>query len=167
MLVTGYQLREAIRKWSVRRDTYKNQFSDSLNIFEGEAKPNPLDVMDSFKKAEEIITVLQVLQEVYNHSVTVYPTGSKDSMSLAKAIKLVGGAGRIHAMWKASLPGKPDRYGSSNTRRTDEEVAKPAVSTSVMLQLTEEAANWAASLRIAIASGNAETRDLALNKDWL
>jgi hypothetical protein len=90
--VNGYQLREAIRKWELRRVTLANQFTDVLTAYPNEKKPKPEAVAEDLLVAENAVAQLQTAQQEYNLAVTVDVQGTK--MTLAHAVKLIGGAGR-------------------------------------------------------------------------
>src|SRR5580698_4796879 len=100
MRVSGYAIREAIKQQERRRDAAANAFAGSLKKFPDENKEAPNQIMDAFAKAEISLAELQVAQMRYNLAVQVE---IGDKMSLAEAIKRVGGAGRIEKMWKSSI----------------------------------------------------------------
>jgi hypothetical protein len=165
MKVTGYMLREAIKQHELRRDTAAKAFDGSLKKFPDEEKESPIELVESFSKAEQAIAALQEAQMRYNLSVKVevmgqgnYPT-DKVRMSLAKAIKLVGGAGRVEKMWRSATGPKKDRYGGY---RDDDEMdptrirAVATIKSSDAISQASRAGKAAGSLRAAIATANAE-----------
>jgi len=42
---TGYQIREAINRWSLRKTTIYKQFNESIWAFAGEEKQKPQEVV--------------------------------------------------------------------------------------------------------------------------
>jgi len=165
MKVTGYLLREAIKQHELRRDTSAKAFDGSLKKFPDEEKDSPVEIVESFSKAEQAIASLQEAQMRYNLAVTVeimgqgpYPT-DKVKMSLAKAIKLVGGAGRIEKMWRSATGPKKDRYGYSGS---DDEMdptrirAVATIKSADAIKQASRAGKVAGNLRAAIATANAE-----------
>jgi hypothetical protein len=160
--ITGYALREAIKRWQLRRDTASNLFDASIRKFEDETKESPVEVMKQLSQAEQAIAALQEVQSRYNLEVPVM------GMSLCKAIKLVGGAGRMEKMWRNVAAPIKDRYGrDSDVRDKTQEVAKPTVSSREAAVLASDAARWAGSLRSGISVANAIEIDLEVNGDLL
>jgi hypothetical protein len=154
MKVTGYQLREAIRRHELRRDAAATQFNESLWRFEDEDKISPDDLHTLFVEAEKTIGVLQVGQMRYNRAVALNVTGEK--MTLAEGVKRIGGAGRIEKMWRESV-GKKDRYGrdpSDRTRSSDTQHVVRALSVKECMDRTSRTAKFAGALRAAIAEAN-------------
>jgi len=156
MEVTGIQLREAIKRWALRRDTSNTHFSESLFQFESEAEEigNPNDLMASLEKAELAIATLQVAQTNYNLQTGVTVRG--DSLSLCDAVKRIGGAGRMEKMWRSAATNKGrDKYSyRESTRDKDKEYMKRTVSVQDCMKRATEAGKYAGSLRDAIAVGN-------------
>ena len=155
MKVTGYKLREAIRRFELQRDTTVNLFKNALHVFEGEVKVNPLALMEQFRNAELTVATLQEAQQRYNLKVTVDVQGKKTT--LAAAVKLLGGAGRAAKMWRDAVSEKNDRYEYRNNleRSKENEVAKRVVAYDAALKEANKADAYAGALRAAIATGNA------------
>lgn len=161
MKVTGYMLREAIKQHELRRDTASRAFNGSLKKFPDEEKEPPHKVIETFTHAEHAIAALQEAQMRYNLLVEVefdMPGNPQTRMSLAKAIKLVGGAGRVEKMWRSATGPKKDRYGGY---RDDDEIDPTrirAVSTITPSEAVKQATlsgKVAGALRAAIATANA------------
>ena len=164
MLVTGHQLKEIIHLKQLELLTIQTQFEDSLFKFEGEEKEHPADVVTQIQKLEHEIATLQTAQGYYNDVVTVTIEGLKDPVKLAYAIKAVGGAGRVAKMWRLAAQGKRrDRWDrmQAETRRTDEEKARPIMEWKEALKKAKEAEKFAGSMRSAIATGN--TNEVSIN----
>ncbi len=156
MKVTGYQLREAIKRWQLRRDTAAAQFTDSLKAFPGEDKPDPREIMERLYTAESSIAVLQAAQARYNLSIVI-----SNDFSLHEAVKLVGGAGRREKMWRNVAAPQKNKYEINRDERDkDAVVARPTVSQGQAMELADQAAGSASFLRSAIAVANATERDL-------
>ena len=159
MIVTGYKLQNAIRDWETQRKIASGLFDNSLHVFEDEEETasSPHELMDQYKQAEDAIAKIQMAQLRYNLHVEVNVQGTK--MTLAEAVKRVGGAGRMEAMWRAAATDgtKRDRWSRdrSLTRSTDEERARPTLKRSEAIELTRTSGRYASSLREAIKTGNA------------
>lgn len=155
MKVTGFQIREAMRRWELRRETAANQFTDSLLAFRDEQKATPDEVMKGFVDAEAAVAKLQTAQAKLNLVVTVDVQGTK--MPLIEAIKRLGGAGRAEKMWRQAAGGtKKDRYGyrDENVRREGEERAASTISQKEAISRATKAGSFASAVRNAIAKGN-------------
>ena len=155
MKTTGYKLREEIRKFELQRDTAINMFKDSLHVFEGESKADPLSLMQKFRDAEFAVVTFQEAQQRYNLKVNIDVQGKK--ISLAIAVKMLGGAGRAAKLWRDVVAEKEDRHSYRNTleRSKDTEVAKRVVKYDFALKEANKADAYAGALRAAIATGNA------------
>jgi hypothetical protein len=165
MNVTGYQLKEALKMKTLELSTVQTQFDESLHKFEGdEDKISPQEIVGKIASLEEEIAELQTAQSYYNLQVTIH-VGDLP-MKLEKAIKLVGGAGRVSKMWRSASKGQMrerwERH-SLVVRRADEEVAKPTISKNEALDRAKEAERFASRLRNSIAVGNTTTVAI----DWL
>jgi hypothetical protein len=156
MQVTGYALREAIKRHTLRRDTAASMFSGTLKKFPDDKKPAPDEVMATFVSADIAIAQLQTLQMRYNLALKVSVTGVE--ISLAEAIKRVGGVGRVEKMWRGSAAPEKDRYGGM--REDDERDPTRIRSKSTLSPLEAadralRAGKLAAELRQVIAVANA------------
>jgi len=160
MKVTGYQLKEAIRRWELRRDGAHQQFSDTLWAFAGEDKPAPDTVMKLYTTAEGNIAVLQTAQAEYNLTVQVDVQGH--IVALAGAIKRLGGAQRAEKMWREAVASKRDRYYDRDprTKKADEERAQAVLPLETLLDRAAKAAAFTGALRAAIAEGNSKEVDI-------
>tara|TARA_Y100000034_G_scaffold84193_1_gene100806 strand:- start:412 stop:942 length:531 start_codon:yes stop_codon:yes gene_type:complete len=160
MKINGYQIRESIKRWLVQRDTFANQFRENLYAFEGEDKPSPRKVMESFDRADRSVARLEEIQQLYNQ---VVKCGVQDEqVTLALCVKLVGGAGRRAKMWRDAGPGKKDRYSyrdEGRERNKDTTYAARQVSVDDAVLYSTEASKYASALRNAIAKGNCEQID--------
>jgi hypothetical protein len=158
--ITGYQLREAIKNWELRKNTAQKQFQESMWIFEGDTKASLEELADAYLKAEQAIARLQTLQAQYNLAVAVEVQDR--AMTLCQAVKLIGGAGRLEKMWRDAATGSQQHYGYAQmmVRQKDQEFAKRAVNATDAVVRTTSAARFASALRNAIALGN--TRELEL-----
>ena len=158
MLVTGYTLRESIRRWQLQRDAAQATFKDAFTRFKDEEKTSPDKVAEMFFTAEQAIARLQAAQAEYNTKVQVHPTGMSP-MSLAEAVKLVGGAARMEKMWRSIVAPERDRYSlraevAIATRKTDEERQVWTMAGDVVTQRAMKASAVSGALRAAIAEAN-------------
>jgi len=160
MKVTGYKLQHAIREMTHVRDIAAQHFTEGLRVFEGDEYVHPVKAMTMFQKAEDKIARLQTAQAQFNLAVTVDVQGI--SMPLARAVKLVGGAGRQEKMWRscAKDTGK-DKYSyRENTRDAGVKVAQRTVTVEEATNYARTAGRWASALREAIQVANATEADV-------
>lgn len=164
MKVTGYKLREALRRWQLRRETASAQFPETLKAFPGEQKPAPVLVASQVVDAEERIASLQTAQTIYNTRVRIDAPGWPSATTLLEAIKLVGALGRVEKMWRSGIA-KRDKYqfyrhDDPNRRKADEVVAERTISPDEIAKQTAIIGSRLAALREAIAVGNATAIDI-------
>jgi hypothetical protein len=166
MKISGYKLREALRNKRTLRDVLATRFNETLFQFEAGAKPQ--DVAKGFQEADQAVAMLEEAQQFYNQQVNVEVEGK--TMTLVRAIKLVGGAGRLEKMWRsAATDTGRDRYSSYRemSRKSDEEHARRMVSVDDAIELAQKAARFASALRSAIAEANARKVELNLSPDLI
>lgn len=168
MKVTGFLLREAIRRWELRRDTAANQFDDSLAKFKDEDKQSPTEITQAFVEAEVAVAKLQAAQARYNLSINVKLEVTNETVTLCEAVKRLGGAGRLEKMWRSAAGGKKDRYGGydQGTRRADEVRAVRTVTVKESMAHANRASAVAGALRAGIAKANGtemEAREIGLD----
>ena len=152
--ITGYGLREALRSWERRRDVAASSFSDSLRAFPDDKKELPKAIFDEFTRAEHAIAALQEAQAGYNLLLTVpYRDGG---ITLCRAVKLLGGAGRGSRMWRdATGGGKRDPYyRAEETRQKDTTYQRRTISQADCLKEAAAADKAAGQLREGIARAN-------------
>lgn len=154
MKVTGYAIREGLRRWQLRRDSAYGQFKESILAFPDEAKPKPIEVSGRAELAEGNIARLQAFQARYNAGVTILVRGVGE-MSLLQAVKAVGGLGRLERMWRQASASKDDRYGYRDTRQTGEIRALRQVSFDEAAEAAATIGRQLGAYREAIAAGNA------------
>jgi hypothetical protein len=157
MKITGYKIREALRRWQLRRDTAEGQFNSTLFAFETDTKPHPDEVAKLILDAEAAIATLQVGQTRYNLGVCVEVEGF-GQLTLLACIKRVGGLGRLEKKWRAACTAKEDRYAYSDptTRDPTQLVARRVISFEEASKRTTALDKRLGALREAIAVGNAQ-----------
>lgn len=162
MNVTGYTLREAIKIKNIELSSLASQFTESLQYFEPEEKPNPVDIANKIVKLESDLSLLQTFQSWYNLNVTVELEGN--IIPLETAVKLVGGLSRLASYWRKAAQGSEivmSRFSrNQNTRSKDDLIAKPSITKSEALSLTKEAEKRCSSLRSKIAMANSNEKTL-------
>jgi len=160
MKVTGYQIREAVRRHELARDTSAQMFKKALHVFEDEEKIHPREVMKQFKSAEDAVVLLQEAQQKYNLAVLVDVQGKQ--MTLCSAVKRLGGAGRAEKMWRDSVVEKEDRYAMNERleRNKDTIRAKKTLTFDEAIDAANKAAGLAGALRAAVAMGNSREVEL-------
>ena len=157
MKTTGYALREARKQHELRRDTAARAFNGSLKTFEDENKETPQQIVEQFLAAERSIAALEVAQSHYNLMVFVDVLGRK--ISLASAVKLIGGEARVEKMWRSVAGPVPDRYRHSDddtVRDPTQLRAKPTIRPSEATRFASQAAKRSGAYRAAIATANAK-----------
>ena len=165
MKVNGYMLREAIRRWQLRRDTAVGQFPKTLTSFANEVKPSPDEIGKAALEAELAIAQLQTAQTQYNARVVVdYAPG----WTLIRCIKTVGGVARIEKLWRTAAVIEKSPFASLvATRKADELVATRVLSYEDAAKRTEELGKMLSGLREAIAVANATELDIDLDAKLL
>lgn len=161
MEITGYKIREALRRLTLRRDTAASQFKPSLHTFEGEKKPAPDEVIERVERTESAIAQLQVVQMRYNLAVHVDVPG-EGRLTLAHCIKRIGGLARIEKSWRSAATVKEDRYALDNGLSRDKgtERAVRQISVDDASIRAERFDQRLATLREIIAVGNAHKVDM-------
>ena len=163
MKVTGYQLREAITMWKLRKTAAEGQFTDSLTKFKGETKDEPAAVVTIVQNAEESIVRLQIAQMQYNLAVKVTPVGLGE-MTLAMAIKLSGVVGRIEKVWSGASAASRNPYGyNARVRDPQQDHAETTITPKEILTETSRQAKRGGALRAAIGAGNTQEVEVDLH----
>jgi hypothetical protein len=153
MKVNGYRLKEAVRKWELRRETTQALFYDSLWKFEGQDSPNPTDLAKQIAEAENAIVKLQTAQLALNLQVKVEVHGK--TLSLCEVVKSCGGADRIEQLWRTAAKPQVRGYGESAiSRDKDKTYAQRAISPKEAVDNATKAAGYAAALKTAVSKGN-------------
>ncbi len=160
MKTTGYQLREAITMWKLRKTTAEGQFTDSLAKFVDEVKDTPQAVVAIVVQAEGNIVRLQVAQMRYNLAVRVTPLDLGE-MTLAEAIKLSGVVSRIEKIWAGASTASRNPYGYNTRVRDPQQIlAEVTITAKEVLEETSRATKRAGALRAAIGAGNTAEVDI-------
>ncbi len=171
MKINGFLIREAIRRWDLRRDAAANVFKQSLFRFSGEVKTSPIEIEARFVRAESATASLQTSQSRYNLLVMVVVFDME--ITLSEAIKRIGGAGRLEKMWREAAAPKRDSYSYERDimeRELDKERAAPTLTENEIMDRAHKAAAYAGALRAAIAAGNGtliEHSDINLDSSLL
>lgn len=155
MKVTGYQLQLQIKDLKRDIDSFSTQFENGKTKFPNEDKLTAAEAYAAFRKAEDQLALVQTRQAVYNNKVKITVDGNQ--MTLARAIRLVGGAGRGDAMWRSIVAPKKDRFYSDreNSRDSDKIYAEPTYTLEEARLEAVKASKLAAELRQAIQEANA------------
>lgn len=164
MKTTGYKLQAAIREQQERRTLNESRWANGQMAWPADVEkvPNPATFIAEILDSERKIARLQTAQAEYNLTVKVKVQGQE--MTLHEAVKLVGGAGRVEALWKTSAKGGDAtdyRYGGS-VRDKDSIVAVRLVSQETATEEAAKAAKYARALREAIQAGNAQLIEVNL-----
>lgn len=166
MKITGYQLMDRLEELKEQAQTLDSQFKAALFQFADERgrQPDPRELMREYGEIERKVAMLQEAQAAYNLRVAVSVDGM--SMSLHRAVKLIGSANRVKNQWKSASqenanPYSP--YGAQRQRDKENEYAERMVPVDEALQLSEIAARQAAALKRAIRSGNASELELEID----
>lgn len=125
MKVTGYQLKEAIKRWEARKKPLLREFRNSFFRKPSQSGRLPLEIEKDIALVETSIASLQESQAKYNLAITVsyFLFGEEKRMSLMNAVKTIGGIGRMEGLWKAESSKEEDpydnqrlHYGATNTQ---------------------------------------------------
>lgn len=160
MKVTGYELREGIRRHTTRREVASKQFMDSLWSFPGDTKLSTAQIATDFESADTAVAQLESAQQMYNSMVEVKALGT--SMTLSEAVKRLGGAGRLEKMWRsAATDTGRDRYHTREaSRKADDVFAQRTIAVTDCLSKAEQSAKFASALRAAVAEVNSKSVDV-------
>ena len=161
MNTNGFLLREAIRRWELRRDTFIKAFPTTLYKFENESKANPEETAKAFLDAETAIAKLQCSQSRYNLKVVVNVFDEK--ITLCEAVKRLGGAGRIEKLWREAVSPKQERYSYNDPTERDstKERASWVMDAKGIINRANKAGAFVGALRAAIAKGNGTDVDVS------
>jgi hypothetical protein len=167
MKVNGHQLREAIKRWEMKRETVLRGFDKSFFRKKSEeTKKSPIEIAAEFKKCEFIIAKLQAAQTRYNIETTVefVEDSSLMKISLCEAVKRIGGYGRLESMWrKASLQEEDPNEDMKMRYSESTKIEWPVRVTSIETAVAEatQINLVCGSLRGAIAQGNTREMDFS------
>lgn len=157
--VTGYRIREELKKTNLKIDMLESEFDDSKTGFKDDDKRSMDEITNDLFRAEEKACALQEANQLYNLNVktNLSPFGE---VTLARIIKLVGPVSRIEKKWRRMAAPKKDRH---HYYRDDHEVREADKEYSENRYTREEAGKqaetWAerlASLRSTLATLNAQ-----------
>ncbi|MCS6776636.1 MAG: hypothetical protein RMJ43_09385 [Chloroherpetonaceae bacterium] len=167
MKVTGYMILDRIEALQERASLLEDQFEPALFRFrdESEQRPDPRELMRAYEQCERKIALLQEAQAHYNLRVSVTVAG--ETMTLQRAVKLIGTMGRIRNLWKEAVEDTEGRYLRPLRRQRDRdaEYAERVVSVAECLHSAEEAGRLATAFKQAVRAGNATEVDLDLDPD--
>lgn len=159
--VNGFKIQQIIKDLSHEREVIKTRFVPSLKKFGWETKPSPYEISDKLLKLESDISSWQALQDAFNINVKVAPLGT--TMSLAEAIKAIGGLSRVQALWQAASKEEENYFGESS-RQKDTEYQFLTVSKEDAAAKAKEFSKLVAAFREAIQKGNAQELTFTVNK---
>jgi hypothetical protein len=147
--------------------TLDAQFKAGLFQFAEErgAQPDPRDLMREYAEIEQKVAILQEAQSAYNLRVVVTVEG--ESMSLERAVKLIGSANRVKNQWKSATQENSNpyaAYGGQRQRDKENEYAERMVPVEEAIQLSVAAGRKASALKRAIRAGNATEVEIELDE---
>jgi len=163
MKVNGYELREAVKRWTLRRDSLSSQFPEVLTKFPEDKVPTPQEVASQLLEAEQAICKLQGAQQVYNSGATV-KLADGTVVTVSVAVKYLGGLARLEKLWKAAGVARK-RYDYEDPRTTRDPNMVHATRQVSYQDATNQAlaiARQIGDLKIAVAEANAVPRELDL-----
>lgn len=163
MKVNGYKLREALRRWQLRRETAASQFKTSLTAFPGEDKPSPIALAETMHRADVAIAQLQTAQTRYNLQAQAHLPGV-GPMPLLALVKSIGACLRLEKLWREAAVVKKDKHiyysKDPELRDADQIAAVRLVSFEQAAERAAAAAQKLGALREAIAIGNAQELEI-------
>lgn len=157
--ITGYKIREELKKTNLRIDMLESEFDDSKTGFKDDDKRPMDEITNDLFRAEEKACALQEANQRYNLNVktNLPPFGE---VTLARIIKLVGPVSRIEKKWRRMAAPKKDRrryfHDDHEVREADKEYSENRYTRE---EAGEQAKIWAerlASLRSTLATLNAQ-----------
>jgi hypothetical protein len=165
MRITGYMLMDRMEVLQEQARTLESQFKTALFRFPNEEveKPDPRLLLNAYQECQEKLAILQEAQAAYNLQVQVTVQG--ETMTLQRAVKLIGSAAHIKNQWKTAAQDEEYNrfYGNALRQRDkDAEYAVRVVSVEECLRLAEAASLQATALKQALRSGNAVEVELEI-----
>lgn len=167
MKVNGFQIREAIKQWTLKREMATKLFNDAGFAFPGETKITPSIRANEVEQADQAVANLESFQQAFNASQNVDFNGK--TITLSQAVKMVAGVGRMENLWKAyaskGLVGQATTRHSYGVETVDirKDGETHAVRTTPLETCVQEATRFArqqAALRAQIASANGRQTDV-------
>lgn len=160
MRVNGFQIREAIKQWNLKREMAVKVFNDAGFAFDGETKTSPIEAAEAVRNSDEAVARLETFQQQFN-SVQGFEFNGK-TISLAQAVKMIAGIGRLENLWKTyaskGLGGNDHHrsYGETPTtiRKEGEIHAKRTLPLAECVANAAKYAKQQAALRALISSAN-------------
>ncbi len=159
MKVTGFDLRDAIKMHELRRELPEKAFTGSLRRYEKDpVAETPVALAQAFEESEAALAALQTAQMTYNLQVKVSLNGQP--LTLAEAIKRVGGMGRLQKLWKSALGEKADRLYIPESRDPSQEHMVSTISAKEAMAHALAASRKHSALQAAIGVANATEVDI-------
>lgn len=160
MRVNGFQIREAIKQWNLKREMAVKVFNDAGFAFDGETKTHPVEAAEAVRHSDEAVARLETFQQQFN-SVQGFEFNGK-TISLAQAVKMIAGIGRLENLWKTYASkglGGNDHHKSwgeppSTVRKEGEIHAKRTLPLAECVANAAKYAKQQAALRALISSAN-------------
>jgi hypothetical protein len=160
MQVNGFQIREAIKQWTLKREMAVKVFNDAGFLFDGETKTHPIEAAEAVRHSDEAVARLETFQQAFNAS-SIVVFGDK-RITLSQAVKMIAGIGRLENLWKTyaskGLTGNDSHrsYGETpGTIRKEGEIhAKRALDLATCVAQAAKYAKAQAALRALISSAN-------------
>lgn len=162
MKVTGYKFKQAIKELKDRVEVTRNNMSNSVKYFPSQDKPDVYKMFNDYKEAEIRLAMIQTYNQQYNLEVKVDVAGKK--ISLAQAVKMLGGASRCEKFWREaaksdsmSSPGgrRFSRYHQLEARDKEKEYPVRVVEESICLDEAAKESRYVSRLKEAIQTGQA------------
>ncbi len=160
MQVNGFQIREAIKQWTLKREMAIKVFNDAGFVFEGETKIPPHRAAEEIETSDAAVAQLETFQQAFNASHMVTFNGK--SITLSQAVKMIAGIGRLENLWKTyaskGLAGNESRHSYGETpatvRKDGEVHAKRVMPLADCVAKATQYAKQQAALRGLISSAN-------------
>lgn len=160
MQVNGFQIREAIKHWTLKREMAVKVFNDAGFTFDGENKTHPVEAAEAVRNSDEAVARLETFQQQFNSSISVEFNGKP--IKLSQAVKMIAGVGRLENLWKTyagkGLSGTDHHRGYGEAlavvRKADEVHAKRVMPLADCVAKAAQFAKQQAALRALISSAN-------------
>lgn len=141
MKINGYTLRTAIRAREAERDGAVALLSQSL---QGQVSSSPEELMLKIENCEKSIASLQAFQSRYNLEVMI--AVGVESISMAEAVKRIGGIERVSAHWRNLM--------SQSSQVSSASVSAGKFDANIAIEKAKKAATEASSLRGRMSAAN-------------
>ena len=153
MKVNGFALRNAIRNREAERDV---AIAALAGTFNGNESLLPEELMEKIERCEKEIAKLQAFQAEYNLTVTVRV--GEEEITMAEAVKRIGGIDRVSQQWKNIMKRMSGDYRRASNLQID---------SNIILAKAKQIAMEASTLRGKMSMANSTEIDIPELEEYI